>query len=170
MGTRAATVRVFGSKESEPRLAPVTTMQHRVNDSDAGRMVREFIGDIVREKMEAVLEAELPKLLAELRSEGRRPARGSNTPPPITPDWLTRRQVANLTGYSLRTLSRYIDSGVLRACGPNRDRVARFELERFMAMKGTGAETPDPAPTDPDREIDDEVDRLFGGDDDGGEA
>jgi excisionase family DNA binding protein len=46
---------------------------------------------------------------------------------------LARQDAAKLTGYSVKTISRWVRSGKLRTFGLRGDRVKRSDLERLMA-------------------------------------
>jgi len=49
------------------------------------------------------------------------------------PEYLSRDGAAQLTGYSAKTITRWIQSGKLRPYGLRGERVKRVELERLMA-------------------------------------
>jgi excisionase family DNA binding protein len=72
--------------------------------------------------------------------------------------YLTRQQVASYLGYSLRTVTRLIDSGKLRPCGPRRDRVTRSECDRMMATRDAEENTS----PDPDADVTAAVDVVMG--------
>ena len=87
--------------------------------------------DLFREEV-----APLRSLLAEILSrlgERRPPQQAASGGTVTLNEFLTRKQAAEIMGYSLRTIARLMDSDQLRACGPRRDRISRFEIDRFMA-------------------------------------
>lgn len=129
------------------------------SDGDIGRLLRELFGSCIREQLDQALAEKLPQFLGEVRlSEARRPHRAAG-PDAVAPEYLSRQQAAAVTGYSLRTITRLIDKGKLRACGPRRDRITRFEIERMMSLieehGGEGG--------DSDDDVAAEVDRLMDG-------
>lgn len=67
----------------------------------------------------------------------------ASAPAPAAAMYVTRRQAAEISGYSLRTIGRLIQAGRLVASGPNLDRIKRFELDRMMdetaKRRGQGA-------------------------------
>jgi excisionase family DNA binding protein len=111
----------------------------------------------IRDQVDVMLKERLPQLLSA--GAGRRPPGQAPAPESLGPQYLTRQQVAQITGYSLRTITRMINSGRLRACGPNRDRVTRAEVDRMMAAASDASEGPS---ADPDFDPTTEVDRLLG--------
>jgi excisionase family DNA binding protein len=63
-------------------------------------------------------------------------AGGGPLPPKAAPtsgDYTTRKEAAQIMGYSKSTVSRLIAKKLLRACGPKLDRIKRSEIDRFMA-------------------------------------
>jgi hypothetical protein len=83
---------------------------------------------------------------------------------PLAPDavYVTRKQAALLVSKSVSTINRWIRAGLLKAYGPELDRIKRFELERFMDEHGAIV-AEDPA--DPADEITAEANRLLAEDD-----
>jgi excisionase family DNA binding protein len=61
---------------------------------------------------------------------------GGPLPPKAAPaagEYTTRKQAAEIMGYSKSTVSRLITKKLLRASGPKLDRIRRSEIDRFMA-------------------------------------
>jgi excisionase family DNA binding protein len=126
-------------------------------------LIERAIAGIVRKQVDLALKERLPELLRTDQRRGPQLAGGPATSP-LDPSYLTRQQVAQVTGYSSRTIARLIDNGKLRACGPRRDRITRFEVDRMMAKRDEiGAEETGVDPINPDADIDAEVERLTGG-------
>lgn len=90
--------------------------------------------DLVRDEVLRPLADKIDALVVEMRlrmGERQPPARASMA----TPDrYLTRKQAAAMMSCSRRTITRLIDSGQLRPCGPRRQFIAKVEIERFMAQ------------------------------------
>lgn len=126
-------------------------------------LIERAIAGIVRKHVDRALEERLPELLQTDQRRGPQLA-GGPAPTSLDPSYLSRQQVAQVTGYSSRTISRLIETGKLRACGPRRDRITRFEVDRMMAKRDEiGAEETGVDPINPDADIDAEVARLTGG-------
>jgi len=98
------------------------------------------LDEVIGRSVERAVERVLPKYLGARRP----PLSAEATPLPNT--YVTRAEAAQLMRYSLRTITRLIDAGKLRACGPRRDRIATFEIDRFMAEE---PRRPDDDPDDP---------------------
>jgi hypothetical protein len=90
-------------------------------EAQLGTLLKGAIGEVV----EAAVAKVLPKALAAIRL----PAR------PAEPEsaYVNRRKAATIMSYSPSTVGRLIAKGLLRASGTKRDRIARAEIDRFMA-------------------------------------
>lgn len=80
----------------------------------------------VDERLRTVLDEKL----REWVSKAPPPA---NAPSAERPEYLSRESAAQLTGYSAKTITRWIRAGKLRPYGLRGERVKRVELERLMA-------------------------------------
>lgn len=132
--------------------------RHRIDDQDADEKLARAaaIARLIDESVERALEQRLPELL---RSGAERRPPQANTPAPDVLGqkvYLSKRQVMAMTGYSDRTIGRYVAAGKLRPCGPARDRFDPEEVARFMAAGGADDEG-DAAVDD----VDGEVERLL---------
>lgn len=115
------------------------------------------IGAFVREQTKQAIKEQLPELL---RGDSRRPPVASAPEALLPQPYLSKEQVAQLTGYSLRTVTRMVARGLLRPCGPRRDRFARAEVDRMMNERKAPVAVPAPA-NDPDADVTAAVDKLF---------
>jgi hypothetical protein len=123
-------------------------------------LVKRAATAFIREQIDLVLKERLPQLLRT--GEARRPPQpAGGTAEPIGEQYLSRQQVAHITGYSMRKIVRLIDSGKLRACGPRRDRITRFEVDRMMAMR-EDSEASNDAPVDEDADVTAAIDNVLG--------
>ena len=146
---RRATARVDPEDGSADRLLP------QVSRLPAGGFlgVETLLRELIREELSALLDLKLSQHL----SRQRLPALAAAEAPSA---YVTRGQAAAITGYSLRTIARLIGRGELKACGPRRDRIKRFELDRMMAESPrrppAGADPVDDVALEADRLLDDE--------------
>ena len=119
-----------------------------------GQLEAEF-RSVIRDEI-APLRDQMSSLLNELRARAACERLGPQAIAPAN-EYFTRRQAAEVMNYSVRTITRLMDAGKLRPCGPRRDRIARAELERFMAEapgeRGLSEE-----------DVNEEADRLLGDD------
>lgn len=96
--------------------------------------------------------AEMRKLLAS------RPATPAQ---PQGAEWITRKEAARLTAYSIKTITRLIDRGELPVYGPNRDRIRREDLDRVMAAASRPSAESKPSGDDEQDEIERSVERAI---------
>lgn len=89
-------------------------------------MVERCMASWVDERLRIVLDEKL----REWVSKAPPPA---NAPSSERPEYLSRDGAAQLTGYSAKTITRWIRAGKLRPYGLRGERVRRAELERLMA-------------------------------------
>jgi len=137
--------------------------RNELEDELSLEVVKRAATVFIQEQIDLALKERLPQLLRT--GEARRPPQAAGgTTSDLGAHYLTRQQVSQITGYSLRTITRLVDSGKLRACGPRRDRITRFEVDRMMAMRdGEGEGDDDPTPDPEAADMAAEVDRLTGG-------
>jgi hypothetical protein len=111
-------------------------------------LLRDMLGPIIREEVAVVVDEKLRLHLGDRRAPKLAVAKAEPAPESVS-----RQEAAIITGYSVRTIGRLIDSGKLRAFGTRRDRITRFELDRMMA------ETPNVG--DGEDDVAGEVERLL---------
>jgi Helix-turn-helix domain len=80
----------------------------------------------VDERLRTVLDEKLREWVSKSPSP-------TNGPSGERPEYLSRDGAAQLTGYSAKTIMRWIRAGKLRPYGLRGERVKRVELERLMA-------------------------------------
>jgi len=134
------------------------------------------LGSIVEGAVRAALADQLPKALPKALEAMRMPPRAADGE-----DYLTLRDAAAIAKYHKRTLTRHIAMGTLTTSGLHGNRIARSELDRWMAEMAKGARSrkgppsgsslaaggvsPGPGPAnDDDDDIAAEVDRLLNDD------
>jgi hypothetical protein len=78
------------------------------------------------DRLRTVLDEKLREWIAKAPPPG-------NAPSAERPEYLSREDAAQLTGYSAKTITRWIRAGKLRPYGLRGERVKRVELERLMA-------------------------------------
>jgi excisionase family DNA binding protein len=132
--------------------------KHELEDALDLDLVKRAATAFIREQIDAALKERLPQLLMRAGETRRPPQPAGGAAEDLGPQYLTRQQVAQITGYSMRKIVRLIDSGKLRACGPRRDRITRFEVDRMMAMQ----DDCDAAAVDEDADVTAAVDGVFG--------
>jgi hypothetical protein len=119
-----------------------------------GSVARDIIGPIVRDVVVAVLDERLPVQ----RSRSPVVVAGATRPPPSEKDpnyYVSREGAAEITGYSVSTVARAIKDGRLKAVGLRKDKIARYEVDKFMAEAGGKKPEPD------DDKVNRIVDRLL---------
>lgn len=117
-----------------------------------------IIKTLVREHVEQAVKEHLPLLL---QGTAHRPHQKTPAPEGLREEYLTRQEAAQIAKCSVRTITRYIEAGQLRPCGPRRDRIMRSELDRFLQAPDAGESTRTNQ-EDPDAEAAGVVDRLLG--------
>ncbi len=115
-------------------------------------LIRSALGGVIGEAVKAAVDEQLPRALAAMRMP----------PRPAEPegDYVRRKRAAQIMGYSKSTVGRLIKKGLLRASGPKLDRVARAEIDRFMAAAARREETA----IDEDAALEAEARRIVGDD------
>lgn len=111
------------------------------------------VASFIKVQVDQAIDERLPARL-------RVPEERQTTPAPevdsLSRRYLKRKDVAEITGYSSKTIARLIATGELRACGIRRDRIAREEVDRMMRDRKVVHE-----PLDEDAGMDAEVGRLL---------
>lgn len=138
------------------------SLHRSFNDPDAVRLLLDCMGALIRDQVELALEKKLPQYLS---TERRPPRAAGGSPAEQAPDdhYVTRAKAAEITGYSERTITRLIDSGKLKVCGPRRNRITRFEIDRMMEEKAERKRKGEPdVEVDADADVDSELARIRG--------
>lgn len=130
----------------------------RRNEIDDGLGV-DSIGKIIDARVRECVERAMREHLQNAAAQ--RPQQHTPAPDGVREEYLTRQEAAQIAKCSVRTITRYIDTGKLRPCGPRRDRITRSELDRFLQAPDIDEPTRT-NPEDSDAETSGVVDRLMG--------
>lgn len=134
------------------------SLHRSFNDPDVVRLILDCAGAFIRDQVDRALEEKLPRYLGA--AERRPPKASAPDAPPADENYVSRARAAEIMDCSERTITRYIDAGVLKACGPRRNRLTRFEIDRFMEQaserKAKGEGNRD------ESDVDAELDRILG--------
>lgn len=97
-----------------------------------GTSLEAQLGSIVEVAVQAALEKQLPKALAAIRM----PPRSAEQDGEV---YLTFEEAATIARYHVRTIRRHVAEGTLQTAGLHGNRIARSELDRWMAEMAKGS-------------------------------
>jgi hypothetical protein len=97
---------------------------------EAMEHLRDFLQSVAGQFLEAMRDERREPAAAKAAAPLRLPARAAGA---VEPAFLSRKDAGTYLGYSKSTIDRYVAQGLIKATGLHGERIARFELDRFMA-------------------------------------